>query len=153
MTSQFFDAVLFLLWNLVTGSNSCQYYHFFWSWIQKSEIPTSEFFPISGEWDELGIPNLARMFLLKSFLWMLQNAIVTAFTVFELLRERQGELKLHYPPPHTHTHIHTPTCTHTHTHTQIHTHIAAGKSYCWKSGINGSKEKRNRNWNKNFNFK
>ena len=152
MTSQFFDAVLFLLWNLVTGSNSCQYYHFFWSWIQKSEIPTSEFFPISGEWDELGIPNLARMFLLKSFLWMLQNAIVTAFTVFELLRKRQGEIKIHYPPP-THTHTHTHAHVHTHTHTQIHTHIAAGKSYCWKSGINGSKEKRNRNWNKNVNFK
>ena len=51
--------------------------------IQKSEIPLSEFCPISGDWDELGIPNLAQMSLLKSY-WMLQNARVTAFTFSEL---------------------------------------------------------------------
>ena len=51
--------------------------------IQKSEIPLSEFCPISGDWDELGIPNLAQMSLPKSY-WMLQNARVTAFTFSEL---------------------------------------------------------------------
>ena len=51
--------------------------------IQKSEIPLSEFCPISGDWDELGIPNLAQMSLMKSY-WMLQNARVTAFTFSEL---------------------------------------------------------------------
>ena len=51
--------------------------------IQKSEIPLSEFCPISGDWDELGILNLAQMSLMKSY-WMLQNARVTAFTFSEL---------------------------------------------------------------------
>ena len=51
--------------------------------IQKSEIPLSEFCPISGDWDELGIPNLVQMSLPKSY-WMLQNARVTAFTFSEL---------------------------------------------------------------------
>ena len=32
---------------------------------QKSEIPLSEFCPISGDWDKLEIPNLIRMFLVK----------------------------------------------------------------------------------------
>ena len=47
------------------------------------EIPPSEFYPISGDWDELGIPNLARMFLIKCY-YMLQNGRVAAFTVSEL---------------------------------------------------------------------
>ena len=46
----------------------------------------SELCPISGHWDELGIPNSARMSLIK-FYWILKNAWVTAFTVSELLRE------------------------------------------------------------------
>ena len=45
-------------------------------------------YQISGEWGELGIPNLAQMFLIKCY-WMMQNASVTAFTVSELLRENQ----------------------------------------------------------------
>ena len=47
----------------------------------------SEFCPISGDWGELWIPNLPRMSL--ECYWMLQNSRVTAFTVFELLRENQ----------------------------------------------------------------
>ena len=47
-----------------------------WPEIRKSEISPSEFYLISGDWGELGIPNLAR----KCY-WMLQNARVTAFTV------------------------------------------------------------------------
>ena len=67
-----------------------------WPEIQKSEIPPSDFCPISGDWGELGIPNLAWISLIKFYL-MLQNARVTAFTVSELLREnQQGGLKL--PP-------------------------------------------------------
>ena len=37
---------------------------------------------------EVGIPNLARMFLMKCY-YLLQNARVTAFAVSELLRETQ----------------------------------------------------------------
>ena len=44
--------------------------------------------PISGYWDELWVPNLARMSLINCY-WMLQNSRVTAFTVDELLRENQ----------------------------------------------------------------
>ena len=38
----------------------------------------------------LGVRNLAQMSLIKSH-WMLQNARVTAFTVFKLLRENQQD--------------------------------------------------------------
>ena len=47
---------------------SCQYHHcFFYTGLlgSKSEIPSSEFWPISGDWDELGIPNLARISLIR----------------------------------------------------------------------------------------
>ena len=58
-------------------------------------------FPISGDWGEYGIPNLARMSLVKCY-WIPQNARVTAFTVSALLRENQQGvgrgLKLHPPP-------------------------------------------------------
>ena len=61
-----------------------------WPEIQKSEIPPSDFCPISGDWGELGKPNLAWI----KFYLMLQKA----FTVSELLREnQQGDSN--YPPP------------------------------------------------------
>ena len=67
-----------------------------WPEIWKLEIPLSEFCPISGDWSELWIPNLAQMSLIECHC-MLQNFWVTAFTVFELLRENQlGWVKL--PP-------------------------------------------------------
>ena len=53
------------------------------------EISLYEIFPISGDWDKLGIPNLTRMSLIKSY-WILQNVRDTAFTISELLRENQG---------------------------------------------------------------
>ena len=43
---------------------------------------------ISGDWNEQGLPNLARAFLIKCY-GMLQNARITAFTVSELLRGNQ----------------------------------------------------------------
>ena len=98
-TSNFFDVVLFLLSSLVTGPSFMSMsslvlelwqFSFIRDWpeIRKSEIPLSEFLPISGDWGELGMPNLARMSLIKCY-WMLQNARVTAFTISELLRENQ----------------------------------------------------------------
>ena len=62
-----------------------------WPEIGKSEIPLSEFCPMPGDWGELGILNFARMYLIKCY-WMLQNATVTAFTLSELLREKQQGL-------------------------------------------------------------
>ena len=106
----FFDVVLFLLSSLVTGPSFMSIsslvlelwqFSFIRDWpeIRKSEIPPSEFCPISGDWGELGIPNLARMSLIKCY-WMLQNARVTAFTVSELWRENQhGGLSPPSPPP------------------------------------------------------
>ena len=43
---------------------------------------------ISGDWNEQGLPNLARTFLIKCY-GMLQNAKITAFTASELFRENQ----------------------------------------------------------------
>ena len=52
--------------------------------------PPSEFCPISGDRGKLGVPNLAGMSLMKSYL-MLQNASSAAFTftVSELVRENR----------------------------------------------------------------
>ena len=38
-----------------------------WPEIQKSEIPLSDFFPISGDWGKLGKPELTRIFLMKRY--------------------------------------------------------------------------------------
>ena len=69
-----------------------------WRKIRKSEIPSSEFWPISEDRNQLEIPNFVRMSLLKSC-WMLQNTRVTAFTVSELLRENQKRSKIFPHPP------------------------------------------------------
>ena len=81
--------------NIITGfgvmkTSFLSYENFLRDWleIRKPEIARSELCPLSGEWGELGIPNLVRTSLIKSY-WMLQNARVTAFTVSELLREYQ----------------------------------------------------------------
>ena len=108
MTSQFsemtpssniFDVNFFLLSSLVTGprfmsisSLVLELWQFFfirdWPEIWISEIAPSEFCPISGDCDELWISNLARMSLIKCYR-ILKRFRVTAFTVFELLRENQ----------------------------------------------------------------
>ena len=49
------------------------------------------FYPVSRGWTELGIPNLAGMSLMKSYL-MLQNNRFTEFTVSELLNETQQRM-------------------------------------------------------------
>ena len=106
---KFFDVFLFLLSSLVAGSSFMSIsslvlelwqFSFIRDWpeIRKSEIPPSEFCPISGDWGELWIPNLARMSLIECY-WMLQNSRVTAFTVSELLRENQLGGKITPTPP------------------------------------------------------
>ena len=93
----FFDVVLFLLSSLVTGARFMSIsslvlelwqFPFIRDWpeIRKSEISPSEFCPISVDWDELSLPNLAQMFLIECY-WVLQNSKVTTFSVFESLRE------------------------------------------------------------------
>ena len=105
----FFDVVLFVLSSLVTGPSFISISSLVlelwqitfmrdWPDIRKSEIPPSEFCSMSGNWGELGIPNLAWMSLIKSY-YMLQNTRVTAFTVSELLRENQQGVKLPSHPP------------------------------------------------------
>ena len=97
--SNFFDVVLFLLSSLVTGPSFMSrsslvmelwQFCFIRDWPEtwKSEIPPSEFCPISGDWGKLWIPNLAWMSLIECYR-MLQNSRVTIFTIFELLREIQ----------------------------------------------------------------
>ena len=74
----FLDAVLFLLWRLVDGLNSNSIpsllldlwqFSFIRDWPEnrKSEIPSSEFCPISGDWGELMISNLTQMSLMKCY--------------------------------------------------------------------------------------
>ena len=97
----FFDIASFLLSRLVTGpifmsvsSLVLELWQFRfirdWQEIRKSEIPPSELCSISGYWDKLRIPNMARASLIKCY-WMMQNARVTAFTVSELLRKNRLE--------------------------------------------------------------
>ena len=107
----FFNVFLFLLSSWVTGPSFMpipllvlELWQFIfirdWPEIQRSEIQLSRFCPISGDWGELGIPNLSQTSLIKRY-WMLKNARVTAFTVSELLRENQQGAGLNSAPlPH-----------------------------------------------------
>ena len=122
-SSNFFDVVLFFLSGLVTGPNfisisslPLELWQFtfirHWPEIRKSEIPSSEFCSIYGDWRKLGIPNLDRMSLMKCYL-ILQNARDTAFTVSELFRETNRGVYNYPPPP---RRPHTQTNTHSQTH-------------------------------------
>ena len=95
-SSHFFDIVLFLLSILVTGLSFISIselvlevwqFSFIRGWpeIWKSEIPSSEFCSISGDWDELEIQILAEISLIISY-WLLQNARVTAvpFLIYKI---------------------------------------------------------------------
>ena len=110
MASQLLDMTssLNIFWRLVTGplvmsisSLVLQLWEFSfirdWPETRKLEIPPFKFCPISGDWDKLWIRNLAQMSIIECY-WMLQNARVTAFTVFKLfLGKPTGGL---LPPPH-----------------------------------------------------
>ena len=98
--SKYLDVILFLLSSLVTGPSFMSIsllvlelwqFSFIRDWpeIRKSEIPPSEFCPASGDWGELCVPSLARIFLIKSY-WMLENARITYFTVSELREFNRG---------------------------------------------------------------
>ena len=78
LSSNIVDAAVFLLSILVTGARFMsllllvlEFGDFFFirdlPEIQKSEISQSEFCPISGDWGELGIPNLTPMSLIKGY--------------------------------------------------------------------------------------
>ena len=115
-TSNFFDVVLFLLSSLVTGPSFMSIsslvlelwqFSFIRDWpeIQKSEIPPSEFCPISGDWSQLWIPNLARMSLIESY-WMLRyNQGYNLYRFWVIKRKPTGggggEVKLPISPSHT----------------------------------------------------
>ena len=60
-----------------------------WPEIWILEIPPSEFCPVSGDWGKLGIPNLARLFLIKSY-GMLQNPGLLQLLRFWVIK---GKLK------------------------------------------------------------
>ena len=67
-----------------------------WRNIQNSEIPPSKFCPISGDWSELAIPNLAQMSLMKCY-WILQNARVQHLTFWVIKRKTNRGVKLIHP--------------------------------------------------------
>ena len=56
-----------------------------WQEIQILEIPSSEFWQISGHWGELGISNFTGMSIMKCY-WMLQNTRVSAFYRFWVIK-------------------------------------------------------------------
>ena len=57
--------------NVITGSGiMIIFFVRDWSEIRKSEIPRSEFCPISRDWSELWIPNFARISLTKKYLML-----------------------------------------------------------------------------------
>ena len=114
MTSQFpditspsnlFDVVLFLLWSLVNGPSfmlisslvlELWQFSFIRDWpeIRKSETLPSEFCPIFGDWDKLGIRNLTRVSLIKCY-WMAQNAIYRFWVIKgKPIGEEGGRVKL-----------------------------------------------------------
>ena len=82
-----FKFILFLLSSLVTcpsfisiSSLVLELWSFLfirdWPEIRKSEILSSKFCAISGDWGKLGTPDLAQSFLIKCY-WILQNPRVT----------------------------------------------------------------------------
>ena len=103
----FFEVALFLLSSLVAGPSFTSISLLvleLWQFpfirdcpeIKKSEIPSSEFYPISEI--EKSLKTKFGMSIIKCY-WMLQNTRVTVFTVSECLRENQkGEEEQNYPP-------------------------------------------------------
>ena len=73
-----------------------------WLEIRKSKIPPSKFCPISGDCGKLGIPNLARISLIKCY-WMMQIARGTIFNASELSWEKKSnrgvKLRTRAQPP------------------------------------------------------
>ena len=87
----FISLVKFSYWskfhvNITTGSGIMTIF-FYKGLTRNPEIGNIPLCLISGDWDKLWIPDLAQMS--NRIFWMLQNFRVTAFTVFELLRENQ----------------------------------------------------------------
>ena len=98
-SSNFFNGILVLLSSLVTGPSFMSIsslvlelwqFSFIKDWreIWKSEIPPSEFCPISAGWGKSGVPNLSRMSLRKCY-WMLEKCQGYSFYLSDLLRENQ----------------------------------------------------------------
>ena len=109
-TSNFFDVVLFHLSSLVTGPSFMSIsslilvlwqFSFIKDWpeIRKLEIPPSEFCPISGYWDELWVPNLARMSLINCY-WMLQRLQGYSFYRWWVIKGKPTGVGVKLPPTH-----------------------------------------------------
>ena len=101
---KFFEVAVFLLSSLVTGPSFMSIslkvvqiwqFSFIWDWLEiwKSEVPPSEFCPISGDWGLLGIRNLARFSLVKSC-WISAKVRVTTITLPEGKPTRSGKVKI-----------------------------------------------------------
>ena len=93
----FISLVTFSYWskfhvNIITGSRVSFYKGLTRN--PKIRNTLTEFCTISGDWHEVGIPNLAWMSLVEFYRMML-NARVTAFTISELLRGKptRGDYK------------------------------------------------------------
>ena len=101
----FVSLVKFSCWskfnvNIITGSGTMSI-SFYKGLTRNLEIGNTPVWVLPNiiDWSELWIPNLVRMSLIECC-WMLQNSTVTAFTVFELLRENQLGGKITPTPSH-----------------------------------------------------
>ena len=114
-SSIFFDMVLFLFSSLVTSLRFIEIswlvlklwqFSFIRDWpeIWKPKLPSSEFCPISEDWDKWGIQSVTRMFLIKCY-WMMKHSKRIAFNIFKLLRKTNRSRHKITPSPLPTTHI------------------------------------------------
>ena len=107
-SSKSFDVALHLLSSLVTVPSfisilslvlQLRQFSFIRDWpeIQESEITPSVFCPISGDWGNLRITNLAQMSLIKCYR-MPRNTRATALTIWVINGKPTSRIKL--PLPH-----------------------------------------------------
>ena len=83
--------------NIITGSGVMTIF-FYKGLTRNTEIPPPEFFPISGDWVKLGIPNFPRISPMKCY-WILQNVRIIVFTIYHfwVIKGKPTGVKL--PPP------------------------------------------------------
>ena len=85
--------------NIITGSGVMKIP--FYEWLTRNLVignTTVWALQLSVDWSELGVPNVEGTSVIKCY-WMLQNARVTFFTCFWVIKWKppRGMVKLHLP--------------------------------------------------------
>ena len=96
--------VMFSYWskfhvNIMTGLELWQFSFIkYWPELWKLEIPLSKFFPISGDWGELGIPNLAKLSLMNAKSLHVAKCQGYSFYRFWVIKGKSTGSKITLPP-------------------------------------------------------